>query len=240
MHTSSWKYIINAVIHPTCFGHSCGHPQGGALRRLNTLRCYKSLWTNAHTKYFIVKITWFQIVLQFKTQTKTQFTPSVQSTQSTAHSHSIVKCNPSTAESSRLQKQRSTQSTAHSHSNVKCNPSTVDNSRLQKQRSTQSTAHSHSTVKCNPSVPVRKSSPWRWPSRVETCRSVLRLMIKLSLCICLLLVFFECLNVKSLLHVVTVLYYMVKVDRINEPKFNLRRRKGWCTNVCCRCLRPCL
>jgi hypothetical protein len=46
-------------------------------------------------------------------------------------------------------------------------------SRLQKQRSTQSTAHSHSTVKCNPSVPVTESSPWRWPSRVETCRSVL-------------------------------------------------------------------
>jgi hypothetical protein len=51
-------------------------------------------------------------------------------------------------------------------------------------RSTQSTAHSHSTVKCNPSVTVTKSYPWRWPSRVETSRSVLRLMIKLSLCIC--------------------------------------------------------
>jgi hypothetical protein len=50
--------------------------------------------------------------------------------------------------------------------------------------STQSTAHSHSTVKCNPSVTVTESSPWRWPSRVETCRRVLRLMIKLSLCIC--------------------------------------------------------
>jgi hypothetical protein len=47
-----------------------------------------------------------------------------------------------------------------------------------------STAHSHSTVKCNPSVTVTRSSPWRWPSRVETCRSVLQLMIKLSLCIC--------------------------------------------------------
>jgi hypothetical protein len=30
-----------------------------------------------------------------------------------------------TAESSRLQKQRSTQSTAHSHSTVKCNPSVM-------------------------------------------------------------------------------------------------------------------
>jgi hypothetical protein len=62
-------------------------------------------------------------------------------------------------------------------------------SRLQKQRSTQSTAHSHSTAKCNPSVTVTESSPWRWPSRVETCSSVLRLMIKLSLCICWCLVF---------------------------------------------------
>jgi hypothetical protein len=43
----------------------------------------------------------------------------------------------------------------------------------QKQCSTQSTAHSHSTVKCNLSVTVTKSSPWRWPSKAETCRSVL-------------------------------------------------------------------
>jgi hypothetical protein len=38
-------------------------------------------------------------------------------------------------------------------------------------------------------VTITKRSPWRWPSRVETCRSVLRLMIKLSLCICWWLVF---------------------------------------------------
>jgi hypothetical protein len=56
--------------------------------------------------------------------------------------------------------------------------------------STQSTAHSHSIIKCNLSVTItKKCSPWRWPSRVETCRSVLRLMIKLSLCICWWLVF---------------------------------------------------
>jgi hypothetical protein len=55
--------------------------------------------------------------------------------------------------------------------------------------STQSTAYSHSTVKCNLSVTITKSYPWRWPSRVETCMSVLRLMIKLSLCICWRLVF---------------------------------------------------
>jgi hypothetical protein len=54
---------------------------------------------------------------------------------------------------------------------------------------TQSTAHSHWTINCNLSVTITNSSPWRWPSRVETCRSVLRLMIKLSLCICWWLVF---------------------------------------------------
>jgi hypothetical protein len=32
---------INVIITPTCFGHSCGHPQGGELRKINTLRCYK-------------------------------------------------------------------------------------------------------------------------------------------------------------------------------------------------------
>jgi hypothetical protein len=58
---------------------------------------------------------------------------------------------------------------------------TAECSRLQKQRSTQSTAHSHSTVKCNLSVTTTESSPWRWPSRVETCRSVLQLMKK-TLC----------------------------------------------------------
>jgi hypothetical protein len=66
---------------------------------------------------------------------------------------------------------------------------TAESSRLQKQCSTQSTAHSHSTIKCNLSVTITKRSPWWWPSRVETCRSVLRLMIKLSLCICWWLVF---------------------------------------------------
>jgi hypothetical protein len=45
--------------------------------------------------------------------------------------------------------------------------------------STQSTAHSHSTIKCYLTVTITKSSPWRWLSRVETCSSVLQLMIKL-------------------------------------------------------------
>jgi hypothetical protein len=44
-------------------------------------------------------------------------------------------------------------------------------------------------LKCNLSVTITKSSPWRWPSRDETCRSVLRLMKKLSLCICWWLMF---------------------------------------------------
>jgi hypothetical protein len=44
---------------------------------------------------------------------------------------------------------------------------------------------------CNPNVTVTRSSPWRRPSRVETCRSVLRLMIKLSLCILLVISVFE-------------------------------------------------
>jgi hypothetical protein len=58
---------------------------------------------------------------------------------------------------------------------------TAESSRLQKQRSTQSTEHSHSTIKCNLSATITRSSTWRWPSRVETCRSVLQLMIN-SLC----------------------------------------------------------
>jgi hypothetical protein len=66
---------------------------------------------------------------------------------------------------------------------------TAESSRLQKQRSAQSTAHSHSIIKCNLSVMITKRSPWRWPSRVETCRSVLQLIIKLSLCIFWWLVF---------------------------------------------------
>jgi len=30
-------------IPPTCFGHSCGHLQGGALQTMDTSRYYKSL-----------------------------------------------------------------------------------------------------------------------------------------------------------------------------------------------------
>jgi hypothetical protein len=73
--------------------------------------------------------------------------------------------------------------------------------------STQSTAHSHSNVKCNLSVTVRESSPWRWPSRVETCRSVLRLMIKLFLCICWWLVLFVFLSFFLFLSLFWYYYY---------------------------------
>jgi len=31
----------------TLFGHSCGHPQVGALQRMDVSRYYKSLWTSA-------------------------------------------------------------------------------------------------------------------------------------------------------------------------------------------------
>jgi hypothetical protein len=79
--------------------------------------------------------------------------------------------------------------------------------------STQSTAYSHSTAKCNRSVTVMESSPWRWPSRVETCRSVLQLMIKLSLCICWWLVF---LNLVEYLHRV---HHNVRCDILCETHF---------------------
>jgi hypothetical protein len=32
---------------PTCFGHSCGYLQGGALQRTNTSKYYRSFWKNA-------------------------------------------------------------------------------------------------------------------------------------------------------------------------------------------------
>jgi len=40
------EYLISHYKHnmtPTCFGHSYGHPTGGALWRIY----YKSVWTNA-------------------------------------------------------------------------------------------------------------------------------------------------------------------------------------------------
>jgi hypothetical protein len=52
---------------------------------------------------------------------------------------------------------------------------TTESSRLQK--ATQYTINS-STIKCNHSVTTAESSPWRWPNRVETCRSELQVMKK--------------------------------------------------------------
>jgi hypothetical protein len=68
---------------------------------------------------------------------------------------------------------------------------TAESSRLQKQRSTQSTAHSRWTIKCYLRVTTTESSPWRTPSRVETCRSeCVTIDEKNSLCICWWLMFF--------------------------------------------------
>jgi hypothetical protein len=114
----------------------------------------------------------------------------------------------------------------------------AETSRLQKQRSTQSTAHSHSTIKCNLNVKITKSSPWRWPSRVETCRGMLRLMIKLSLCSFWWLVF---------LYSISVLNFMIDdvLDTNSSSlwlrwflcvKFNvfqyLDTRWRWCQLIC--------
>lgn len=30
---------------PTCYGHSCGHPKGEALQRIDMSRYYEGLWT---------------------------------------------------------------------------------------------------------------------------------------------------------------------------------------------------
>jgi len=38
-------------IPPTCFGHSCGHLQWGALQRIDTLKYYRSLNQCVDIKY---------------------------------------------------------------------------------------------------------------------------------------------------------------------------------------------
>jgi hypothetical protein len=125
--------------------------------------------------------------------------------------------------------------------------------------STQSTAHSHSTVKCNLSVTITRSSPWTWPSRVETCRSVLQLMIKLFLCICWWLVFLY--NIAHMEHIkfensnssllnsngrfplvcnncgcsflLTVRHTFLNVfeDILNRKKKGIRRYENWYNNI---------
>jgi hypothetical protein len=76
--------------------------------------------------------------------------------------------------------------------------------------STQSIAHSHSTTKCNLSVMITKNSPWRWPSRVETWRSVLQLMKKLFVHLLVISVF-------SKLYVISVTYH--RISRISNTHF---------------------
>jgi hypothetical protein len=41
------KYCAFVCIHATCFGHSCGHFQGGALQRIHTSNYYRGIRTNA-------------------------------------------------------------------------------------------------------------------------------------------------------------------------------------------------
>jgi len=48
--TNAHKFIkvsSKSNMPPTCFSNTCGHPQGGALQRMDISRYYKSLWTNA-------------------------------------------------------------------------------------------------------------------------------------------------------------------------------------------------
>ena len=37
------KLYFTHLIPPTCFDHSCGHLQGGALQRIGTSKCYRCL-----------------------------------------------------------------------------------------------------------------------------------------------------------------------------------------------------
>jgi len=41
------SYITNTVLLPH-FSHSCGHPQGDSLQRVDISQYYKSFWTNAN------------------------------------------------------------------------------------------------------------------------------------------------------------------------------------------------
>jgi hypothetical protein len=82
------------------------------------------------------------------------------------------------------------------------------------------TVNSHAIVKCNPSVTVKKISPWRCPSRVETCRNVLRFMIKISLCICWWIVFLIYLSL-------FVLHISFSSTFSNCKPFFWKRLRGW-------------
>jgi hypothetical protein len=94
--------------------------------------------------------------------------------------------------------------------------------------STQSTAHSHSTIKCNLSVTITKRSPWRWPSRVETCRSVLRLMIKLFVHLLVISVFA---NSYSFLSYFIITYDLYRIRKLTVSQTAQRRMTGWLINT---------
>jgi len=42
--------IYMHIMPPTCFGQSCGHPQGDALQRMDTSKYCKSFWTSAQVQ----------------------------------------------------------------------------------------------------------------------------------------------------------------------------------------------
>jgi hypothetical protein len=52
---------INVVKPPTRFGHSCGRPQGCALRKINTLRYHKRYVNQCTREVVHIKITLFKI-----------------------------------------------------------------------------------------------------------------------------------------------------------------------------------
>jgi len=57
------KVYFQHNIPPTCFGHSCGQPQGGALQRMDTSRCNEFLNQCTDVTYCF-KNTWFKIYIK--------------------------------------------------------------------------------------------------------------------------------------------------------------------------------
>ena len=55
-------------IPPTCFGHLCGHSQGGALQRMNASDITKVCEPLHRCKILSFKNTWFKIHISFKIQ----------------------------------------------------------------------------------------------------------------------------------------------------------------------------
>jgi hypothetical protein len=55
------KVHYTHCIPPTCFGHSCGHLQGGALQRLRTSKYNKFLVTHKYKILNFKNNTWFKV-----------------------------------------------------------------------------------------------------------------------------------------------------------------------------------